>query len=1225
MRNSFLLYLVILGMCFSQQANAAISIDAPVSAGSSVGFTGTGAPANGSVELIVNGESHDSVLANASGEFSFSGLNLSAGDQVRVQVSIIWDFEDGTTQGWEVIRDASLTVSNGILNYEPTATLNAIKNQLPDLNGGSFDPSVYRVVEVRMKNNTAGDRINFYYWDTGGFHNREFTIEPNMTEFKTVRFSDHAAIANWGAEGYINQLRLDIEGADSGTVEIDYIRINENIAFEFDVDGDLENLQLYNVTNVSATNGSLSLEATGDNPLIRPQPTAFADWDLDMGVFEQAYIRGSWSTAPGADNILWSWSDAGGGLATNQAFQTLAAGTDQQTVHWDFTTVPTWTATENPASYFFQSIHFIEGATAGDTAILDYIRLTPTNAYGPLDETVVAADPVWLAGSYGDVLLINATYSRTLVEGVDFEDINGYPVTLAIQDHDGAGDGSWLAFGTGASSRTLSGTPTLADEGLSTWTLVADNGVSSATTSIVLTVNNGTPTWLAGPFTDAMLINAPYSLTLSRGIEFEDPDGDPLTLSIEDYQGAGTGAWLTFGTGANSTTLSGTPDAADAGTGVWTLGVSDGSALSTTTLTLDITNTTPVWLTTPSPDALYTGDTFSLTFVEGVDFEDTDGGPLTLSIQSHVGTGDGSWLTFGTGATSRTLSGTPDLADAGISTWTLSLSDSVNVDTTLLTLEVVDPDTVVTVVVDDDAGNDVAYVNGVGGNFTGTSALDDAVEAIDADPSLRNYWEIQIIDTDATTDTYSGTVLSDKANMLIHQVEDGDPGTADVGVVIDAGSDTNNNLIRLNESNSTLAGLSPETPIKVILPAADNPYIALSSSNTAENLRFENIEVQGGGNGRYGANIGASGSVLRNVTLNNSGRGLQIPANDLTVEDCWIAVTGFPIIVLNEADLTMTNSTIVGGEENLHLGGAGRVEMVNCTLDYRQSTSNRIITTPELSDAEILMVDLNLPGPLVNQGLPFFLDNTQTSMTIRSSSPGQKVDLSQIGDGPTVLLRSRNGNITFTDCVIGTNSLDMAGVPAFPNSVTTLTLNRCFVNGTVGNVTTNTVTRVIRATNTIFNADGTNFALVMAQGTSMSLATLAHCTFMGTPSGGELINASNTSATIRADYTIFDGSSADWISEKAVIIGDNNLVVAGTVGGFGGDDSGLTNTVTGNALLDLLTGMPGENSAAIDAAASSGELLDYVTTSRPIGSASDIGALEAPLPQTASKHWSLFD
>lgn len=146
-----------------------------------------------------------------------------------------------------------------------------------------------------------------------------------------------------------------------------------------------------------------------------------------------------------------------------------------------------------------------------------------------------------------------------------------------------------------------------------------------------------------------------------------DPDGDPLTFSIENRP-----AWASFSTSSGE--LSGTPGASDVGTYPdITITVSDGKASATLgpfSITVVAANRPPVIGGTPAGSVI-AGFAYSFT----PSASDPDGDTLTYSIVNRP-----AWASFST-STGR-LSGTPTAAQVGTySNIRITVSDGEATDT----------------------------------------------------------------------------------------------------------------------------------------------------------------------------------------------------------------------------------------------------------------------------------------------------------------------------------------------------------------------------------------------------------------------------------------------------------------------------------------------------------------------------------------------------------------
>lgn len=196
MSKKLLFITLLIATVLATPAFAAISLN-PVGAGTGVGVSGTGAPSSDAVELFIDGVSQGMVEADASGDFAFTGLNITAGQIVRAQAALVWEFEDDTAQGWTALANATTSFSNGIMTFTQLAPGDSnMRNDIfSNTPGGQFDSSKYHVVEIRLKNNTDATVFNLYWW-TSSVYSVPFTVPATMSDFQTFRIviGSHA---NW--------------------------------------------------------------------------------------------------------------------------------------------------------------------------------------------------------------------------------------------------------------------------------------------------------------------------------------------------------------------------------------------------------------------------------------------------------------------------------------------------------------------------------------------------------------------------------------------------------------------------------------------------------------------------------------------------------------------------------------------------------------------------------------------------------------------------------------------------------------------------------------------------------------------------------------------------------------------------------------------------------------------------------------------------------------------
>jgi hypothetical protein len=219
----------------------------------------------------------------------------------------------------------------------------------------------------------------------------------------------------------------------------------------------------------------------------------------------------------------------------------------------------------------------------------------------------------------------------------------------------------------------LQGTPTQAQVGAHSVSLLVRNTVTNATATQAFTVTvanvNDAPTFTSTPVT-AVTQGSAYTYNITTA----DPDpGNTRTVSA---QGA-LPSWLTLG-GVNPTagtaTLSGTPGAANVGTHSITLRVTDNAgAFATQAFSITVTalNAPPTFTSTP-----VTAATQGVAYTYNITTADPNAGNTrTVSAQGALP----SWLTLSginPTAGTATLSGTPGVANIGTHSVTLRVTDN---------------------------------------------------------------------------------------------------------------------------------------------------------------------------------------------------------------------------------------------------------------------------------------------------------------------------------------------------------------------------------------------------------------------------------------------------------------------------------------------------------------------------------------------------------------------
>ncbi len=402
-------------------------LDEPIGVGAGQTLSGRGAPIGIGVfvELwrvppgSVRAESVASVEVELArrGTFLFENVDVTSGETYYVTLSRSWHFDTpGDSENWLMRQnDLSATeVSGGTL-----------KVTIDDVDGnGSWDPwfmnffnydsSLYKVVEIRMRNpspNPGSTTLFGIFWGWTGdqvqaFHLKD--IRKEMGGFETFFFpmnigerlvsTGETLDGMWYTGVPNNSLRLDpINGFHdpvlNGTVfEIDTIRLREDYRLDFHVDGDRSGIG--SLTNIAEadfvlSNGFLSYTSPG-NPSL--------DFDLagpNSEFFETAHFTRfvigvdtpTFTTETGSTGVRF-------GAGTEARFSVPLGGRHDLSALVDSMTDPVglWSTSTGVE---LQGIDLLlpDQPADGTPVRIDYIGFTSTEPFGPSAPVVAGNAP----------------------------------------------------------------------------------------------------------------------------------------------------------------------------------------------------------------------------------------------------------------------------------------------------------------------------------------------------------------------------------------------------------------------------------------------------------------------------------------------------------------------------------------------------------------------------------------------------------------------------------------------------------------------------------------------------------------------------------------------------------------------------------------------------------------------------------------------------------------
>ncbi|MCA9437738.1 MAG: hypothetical protein KC978_18280, partial [Candidatus Omnitrophica bacterium] len=384
--------------------------------GTGVVVSGTGAHADGAVELFVEDLSVGSVQANFDGSFSFPGINLNLGEKLVATVSQVWNFNtDGDFEGWTNLPGTSASeVSGGSLRLTADASGNttwAIGTGDPgtDNTPKVIDPDITRVFEMRYRITgvgSPGTSIAFPV-NSGGFaggqlNHQSWNAQINadwITTTVDLSTLNDGSLSPFYVGQTIIQLVVGVNGLASGDiVEIDYIRLSEGFQWDFTHPGDEMDWTIQNnVSDLTASGGNLVVTASDVQPGLL-QPFSWFDTDYysiwSTQVSATAGSQAQFETLQWIDNGGADTYGANGNIMTrlftdDGNFQEATVDLNNHINAHDSSN-PTWGEDPTSKALFLRPI---ENAVNGDTATIDYLRLFPANAFGPSDPVFAIGEP----------------------------------------------------------------------------------------------------------------------------------------------------------------------------------------------------------------------------------------------------------------------------------------------------------------------------------------------------------------------------------------------------------------------------------------------------------------------------------------------------------------------------------------------------------------------------------------------------------------------------------------------------------------------------------------------------------------------------------------------------------------------------------------------------------------------------------------------------------------
>ena len=459
-------------------------------------------------------------------------------------------------------------------------------------------------------------------------------------------------------------------------------------------------------------------------------------------------------------------------------------------------------------------------------------------------------------------------------------------------------------------------------------------------------------------------IGVTFSFTFSENT-FSDPDGDLLTYSATQVNGAILPAWLTF----NNTTraFGGQPPSNGALTLHIRLTATDPSGGSVhDDFAIVFPNQSPV-VANPIPDQSSNGgEPFSYTFPINT-FSDPNGDVLTYMASLSDDTPLPPWLSFE--GTTRTFNATPSLDDAGIFEIRVTASDASTSVSDVFVYTVVDPTINYPPVVNTQipalsaiAGSEFSYTfpddtftdpNADALNYTATQENGNSLPAwLSFNPATRTFSGTPPIAaigslTILLSASDGGEAVSLSITLTIEsganiRINSGGPGTPAFGVTFDADKNFSGGGVYTNNNIADIAGTTFDDLYKSERNNALSYSIPVQPGTYLIRLHFAEIF--------FGATGGSAGGVGKRI-FNVVGEGQPL----LTNFDIY-AEAGAMRALVKEVEVSVTDGTL-------------NLNFIKVVQNPKVSAIEVIASVPSGNAAPV--VGNNIPDQLFTVEVPF--------------------------------------------------------------------------------------------------------------------------------------------------------------------------------------------------------------------------------------------------------------
>lgn len=285
----------------------------------------------------------------------------------------VWDFNDGTTQGWIKVNSGATSslVANGT---DITYTFEAKSNVKLKNATANADADGNKFLSITLINNSSVDQLKIH--GNNGTDNVyfPFNISPNTSTSKTY-VVDLSSVAKWTGTEELVEFLLNENGGvaiSAGNIIFDDIRFvavrptTERSEYLFDTDGDDEGF------SIKSWNGTISV--SGGNMTLSPTATKYpkveqSSYHVNADDYKTMEVR--LKNLSTSDN-QFSINVANTGV---QAIEITTGDTDFKTYKLDLSESPDWVGTEL-SGFNFRTGATDDASTGTGDIIIDYVKFT---------------------------------------------------------------------------------------------------------------------------------------------------------------------------------------------------------------------------------------------------------------------------------------------------------------------------------------------------------------------------------------------------------------------------------------------------------------------------------------------------------------------------------------------------------------------------------------------------------------------------------------------------------------------------------------------------------------------------------------------------------------------------------------------------------------------------------------------------------------------------------